>query len=59
MTVSRAGHRWYASVLCKVTTDLPEKPTRRQQARGTVGVDLGVKHLAALPAPHTRRPLGR
>ncbi|WSD71711.1 transposase [Streptomyces sp. NBC_01591] len=53
VTVSRAGHRWYASVLCKVTADLPDKPTHRQQARGTVGVDLGVKHLAALSQPLT------
>ncbi|MGW1189326.1 RNA-guided endonuclease InsQ/TnpB family protein [Streptomyces sp. NPDC002559] len=51
VTVSRAGHRWYASVLCKVTTDLPDKPTRRQQERGTVGIDFGVKHLAALSQP--------
>ena len=51
VTVSRAGHRWYASVLCKVTTDLPERPTRRQTERGTVGVDLGVKYLAALSKP--------
>lgn len=51
VTVSRGGHRWYASVLCKVTMDLPEKPTRRQAQRGTVGIDLGVKHLAALSQP--------
>ncbi|MEU3602693.1 RNA-guided endonuclease TnpB family protein [Streptomyces sp. NPDC006798] len=51
VTVSRAGHRWYASVLCKVTTELPDRPTRRQQARGRVGVDLGVKHLAVLSKP--------
>ncbi|MFJ3673816.1 RNA-guided endonuclease InsQ/TnpB family protein [Streptomyces sp. NPDC090106] len=51
VTVSRAGHRWYASVLCKVTTDLPDRPTRRQQDRGRVGVDLGVKHLAVLSQP--------
>lgn len=51
VTISRSGHRWYASVLCKVKADLPDKPTRRQAARGTVGVDLGVKHLAALSKP--------
>lgn len=51
VTVSRAGHRWYASVLCKVTTELPERPTRGQRERGRVGVDLGVKHLAALSKP--------
>lgn len=51
VTVSRAGHRWYASVLCKVTTELPERPTQRQRSRGRVGVDVGVKHLAVLSQP--------
>ncbi|GGR63994.1 RNA-guided endonuclease InsQ/TnpB family protein [Streptomyces roseolus] len=51
VTVSRAGHRWYASVLCKVTMTVPEQPSRRQRERGTVGVDLGVKTLAALSQP--------
>jgi putative transposase len=54
VTVSRGGHRWYASVLCKVTMDLPSKPTRTQQEAGTVGVDLGVKYLAALSKPLER-----
>ncbi|MFD9268704.1 transposase [Streptomyces goshikiensis] len=40
VTISRGGHRWYASILCKVTTSLPTTPTRRQAAAGTVGVDL-------------------
>ncbi|WP_030416442.1 RNA-guided endonuclease InsQ/TnpB family protein [Streptomyces sp. NRRL S-1448] len=48
VTVSRGGSRWYASVLCKVTTELPERPTRAQRERDRVGVDLGVKHLAVL-----------
>ncbi|MFF6794336.1 RNA-guided endonuclease InsQ/TnpB family protein [Streptomyces filamentosus] len=51
VTVSRAGHRWYASVLCKVTMTVPDQPSRRQRERGTVGVDLGVKTLAALSQP--------
>ncbi len=51
VTVSRAGHRWYASVLCKVEMDLPSGPTRSQQAAGTVGIDFGVKALAALSKP--------
>ncbi|MEU3658020.1 transposase [Streptomyces sp. NPDC032161] len=51
VAVSRAGHRWYASVLCKVTTGLPDRPTRCQRECGTVGVDLGVKQLAALSQP--------
>lgn len=51
VTVSRSGHRWYASVLCKVAMAIPEGPTQRQRERGTVGVDLGVKTLAALSQP--------
>lgn len=47
VTVSRGGHRWYASVLVKEPFEEPE-PTRRQTAAGTVGVDLGTHHLAAL-----------
>lgn len=50
VTISRGGERWYASVLCKITTEV-KKPTRRQTTRGTVGVDLGVKWLAALSQP--------
>ncbi|MEU1787078.1 IS607 family element RNA-guided endonuclease TnpB [Streptomyces sparsogenes] len=53
VTVSRGGHRWYASVLCKVVVDLPDKPTHRQEAAGAVGVDVGVKYLAALSKPLT------
>ncbi|WP_199485240.1 RNA-guided endonuclease InsQ/TnpB family protein [Actinomadura craniellae] len=51
VTVSRGGHRWYASVLCKVTVQVPDRPSRRQRERGAVGVDLGVKVLAALSKP--------
>ncbi|MFE3473823.1 RNA-guided endonuclease InsQ/TnpB family protein [Streptomyces bacillaris] len=51
VTVSRAGHRWYASVLAKVTVPLPGRPTARQALAGKVGVDLGVKHLAVLSRP--------
>lgn len=51
VTVSRQGHRWYASVLAAVTMDVPDQPTRAQRERGTVGVDLGVKALAALSKP--------
>lgn len=38
VTVSRAGDRWYAAVLCKVRQDIPAKPTRRQTAAGAVAV---------------------
>lgn len=51
VTVSRAGHRWYASVLTKVTVTLPTRPTARQASAGKVGVDLGVKSLAVLSRP--------
>ncbi len=47
VTISRGGHRWYASILIKTHTAEPAEPTRRQRAAGTVGVDLGVHHLAA------------
>lgn len=47
VTISRGGHRWYASVLVKAPAT-KATPTRRQRAAGTVGVDLGVHHLAAL-----------
>ncbi|MEW2581337.1 RNA-guided endonuclease InsQ/TnpB family protein [Streptomyces syringium] len=51
VTIARGGSRWYASVLCKVQQEVPEQPTRAQRARGAVGVDLGVKVLAALSKP--------
>ncbi|MFI0977801.1 hypothetical protein ACH4SP_12420 [Streptomyces sp. NPDC021093] len=51
MTVSRDGPRWHASVLARVTQDLPTRPTRRQQAAGRVGVDLGVKSALVLSDP--------
>lgn len=47
VTVSRSGHRWYASVLVKQQQTVAG-PSRRQRAAGTVGVDLGVKVTAAL-----------
>ncbi|MER0428538.1 transposase [Streptomyces microflavus] len=53
VTVSRSAHRWYAAVLVKVHQNLPDQPTRAQRANGTVGVDLGVKTLAALTQPVT------
>lgn len=50
MTASR-GHRWYASVLCKVTTTVPDQQSRPQRERGTIGVDLGIATFATLPPP--------
>ncbi|MEV7898256.1 IS607 family element RNA-guided endonuclease TnpB [Streptomyces cyaneofuscatus] len=52
VTVSRSANRWYAAVLVKVHQDLP-RATRAQRANGTVGVDLGVRTLAALSRPVT------
>lgn len=48
VTISRGGHRWYASILVKTPQPAAVRPSRRQQAAGTVGVDIGVYHLAAL-----------
>lgn len=46
-TVSRSADRWYVSILVAEPWT-PPAPTRRQVAGGTVGVDMGVKVLAAL-----------
>lgn len=47
VTVSRHGKRWIASVL--VVEQVPDPvTTRRQREAGTVGIDLGVRYLAAL-----------
>jgi putative transposase len=48
VTVSRSGHRWYASVLTEVQQPIPDRPTRRQRVGGLVGADLGSTHLAVL-----------
>ncbi|MDO2394861.1 RNA-guided endonuclease TnpB family protein [Mycobacterium avium subsp. hominissuis] len=48
VTISRGGHRWYASILTKTPAAITAAPTRRQRAAGTVGVDVGIHHLAAL-----------
>ena len=46
-TVSRAANRWYVSILVKLSRT-PVAPTRAQRSAGAVGVDLGVRYLAAL-----------
>ena len=46
-TVSRAADRWYVSILVKLSRT-PVTPTHAQRAAGAVGVDLGVRYLAAL-----------
>lgn len=48
VTISQAGGCWYASVLVSEPVELRGGPSRRQRANGAVGVDLGVRHLAAL-----------
>ncbi|MFI5987676.1 RNA-guided endonuclease InsQ/TnpB family protein [Streptomyces sp. NPDC051555] len=53
LTVAREGHRWHASVLARITQELPQQPTRRQRAAGRVGVDLGVKAALVLSDPLT------
>jgi len=47
VTISRGGHRWYASILTKAPATAAA-PTKRQRQAGAVGVDVGVHHLAAL-----------
>lgn len=46
-TVSRTANRWYVSILVKLSRT-PVTPTRAQRSAGAVGVDLGVRYLAAL-----------
>lgn len=46
-TVSRAADRWYVSILVELTRP-SAAPTRAQRSAGAVGVDLGVRYLAAL-----------
>ena len=46
-TVSRAANRWYVSILVELTRP-SATPTRAQRSAGAVGVDLGVRYLAAL-----------
>ena len=46
-TVSQVADRWYVSFLIETTVPTP-KPTRKQKKAGAVGVDLGVKYMAAL-----------
>ena len=47
VTLSKAGGRYYAAVLVQAPA-VAVRPTRAQVSAGAVGVDLGVKSLAAL-----------
>ncbi|MER7970441.1 transposase [Streptomyces sp. NPDC096080] len=51
VTVAREGHRWFASFNVRMPAPAPVAPSRRQQSAGTIGVDLGVKVLAATSDP--------
>lgn len=52
VTVSRHGRRWIASVL--VVEQMPDPVTTgRQRGAGTVGIDLGVRHLATMSTGET------
>ena len=46
-TVSQVADRWYVSFLIATNVPAP-KSTRKQEKAGAVGVDLGVKYMAAL-----------
>lgn len=64
-TISQRGGRWHVAFSCEVVqaARIRPAPSRRQQAGGTVGVDVGVKALAALstgeivPNPRTANTL--
>jgi putative transposase len=48
MTIARRGGRWQASVLVRYQLDARPVVKPRKRHGGTIGVDGGVKHLAAL-----------
>ncbi|CAI7973453.1 transposase [Frankia sp. Hr75.2] len=52
-TVSRTAGRWFVSFTVEADRDVPAEPSRRARAGRTVGVDLGVKHLAVLSTGET------
>lgn len=51
VTIAREGHRWFAAFNVRIPAPAPARPTRRQRAGGTVGVDLGVSVFAATSDP--------
>lgn len=52
VTVSRGGHRWYASIQTTEPIEEP-RPTRRAAGAGTVAVHLGVRQRATLSTGET------
>ncbi|ABD11341.1 hypothetical protein ThrDRAFT_04751 [Frankia casuarinae] len=60
--MSRTACRWFVSFTVEVEREVPTGPSRRQRAAVTVGVDLGVRHLAVLSTGETvanPKPLAR
>jgi putative transposase len=51
VTVAKRGGRWQASVLVRYCLDARPVPKPRRRHGGTIGVDVGVKHLATLSRP--------
>ena len=68
-TISQAGGRWSVSFTVEVHRAVPDGPSAVQRRGGTVGVDVGVRHLAVLstgeaipnlrPLDHAQRRLRR
>lgn len=51
VTVARRGGRWQASLLVRYQAEARPVPKPRRRHGGTIGVDMGVKHLATLSRP--------
>ncbi|MFJ6017452.1 RNA-guided endonuclease InsQ/TnpB family protein [Streptomyces sp. NPDC092952] len=51
VTIAREGHRWVVAFNVRMPTGPAPRPSRRQRAAGTVGVDLGVKVFVATSDP--------
>lgn len=51
VTVARRGGRWQASLLVRYQLDARPVPKPRRHHGATIGVDVGVKHLATLSRP--------
>jgi putative transposase len=68
-TVSQTADRWYVSLTVEVHRATPTLPSAAQRRAGTVGVDVGIRHLAMLstgeaipnprPLDHAQRRLRR
>lgn len=51
VTVAKRGGRWQASLLVRYQVDARPAPKPRRHHGRTIGVDVGVKHLASLSRP--------